>query len=73
MAQRRMSSLASPFELMTPRALDVNAITETLNRMFPSLQLIPSDIQKPTVSIISSISMRNIKYEGFMLRLRCIS
>ncbi|VIO97725.1 DZF family protein [Brugia malayi] len=52
MAQRRMSSLASPFELMTPRALDVNAITETLNRMFPSLQLIPSDIQKPTSELM---------------------
>lgn len=52
MAQRRMSSLAGPFELMMPKALDANTITETLNRMFPSLQLIPTDIQKPTVSIL---------------------
>lgn len=51
MAQRRMSSLAGPFELMMPKALDVNTITETLNQMFPSLQLTPADIQKPTVSI----------------------
>uniref|UniRef100_A0AAF5PUS4 Kinetochore protein Nuf2 N-terminal domain-containing protein n=1 Tax=Wuchereria bancrofti TaxID=6293 RepID=A0AAF5PUS4_WUCBA len=55
MAQRRMSSLAIPFELMMPRALDVNAITETLNRMFPSLQLIPSDIQKPTSELMCAV------------------
>ncbi|VDK78723.1 unnamed protein product [Litomosoides sigmodontis] len=48
MAQRRMSSLAGHFDLMMPKALDVNTIIETLNQMFPSLQLISSDIQKPT-------------------------
>ncbi|VDO58492.1 unnamed protein product [Onchocerca flexuosa] len=52
MAQRRMSSLAGPFELMMPKSLDLNAITDALNRMFPSLQLCPARIQKPTVSIL---------------------
>uniref|UniRef100_A0A915Q3J8 Kinetochore protein Nuf2 N-terminal domain-containing protein n=1 Tax=Setaria digitata TaxID=48799 RepID=A0A915Q3J8_9BILA len=55
MAQRRMSSLAGPFELMIPEVLDVNTITETLNRMFPSLQLIPADIQKPTAELMCTI------------------
>lgn len=50
MAQRRMSSLAGHYELIS-RPLDINLVVETLNRMFPSLQVIASDIQKPTVSI----------------------
>ncbi|CAG9533135.1 unnamed protein product [Cercopithifilaria johnstoni] len=55
MAQRRMSSLAGPFELMMPKALDVNTIVETLNQMFPSLQLIPADIQKPTADLMCTV------------------
>lgn len=63
MAQRRMSSLAGPFDLMMPKALDVNTITETLNQMFPSLQLIPSDIQKPAVSTFSLLFTLRVYYQ----------
>ncbi|EFO20570.1 hypothetical protein LOAG_07920 [Loa loa] len=55
MAQRPMSSLPGPFDLMMPKTLDVNTITEALNRMFPSLQLIPADIQKPTAELVHTI------------------
>ncbi|KAL3984624.1 Nuf2 family protein [Acanthocheilonema viteae] len=55
MAQRRMSSLAGPSELMIPKALDVNTITETLNQMFPALQLVPADIQRPTAEVMCTI------------------
>ncbi|MCP9262418.1 hypothetical protein DINM_005809 [Dirofilaria immitis] len=55
MSQRRMSSLAGPFELMLPKVLDVNTITETLNRMFPSLRLNPVHIQKPTAELMCNI------------------
>uniref|UniRef100_A0A158Q773 Nuf2 domain-containing protein n=1 Tax=Elaeophora elaphi TaxID=1147741 RepID=A0A158Q773_9BILA len=55
MAQRCVSSLAGPFELMMPKALDINTIIETLNQMFPSLQLIPTDIQKPTTELMCAV------------------
>ncbi|VDM99313.1 unnamed protein product [Thelazia callipaeda] len=55
MSHARLSSITSVSDLVLPKALDINTITETLNKIFPSLQLVPADIQRPTVFVMTAV------------------